>query len=94
MNLDEAMRCIFKNVVARANTSNLRSHLRINHPAAFAWLSTTHQTKEELSTTSGQRKLEDAKAFVRCDVPTLQQAAVSAYWHSDSLFGVRVGAIL
>lgn len=67
VNLDKAVCriCRTKVSVSRGNTTNLRSHLRINHPVAFAGLGSTSSTPT-LATTSGQqRQLGVSEAFAR-----------------------------
>ncbi len=69
VNLDEAIChiCRRKVSVSRGNTTNLRSHLRINHPLAFAGPgSSTHTLGNVKPTTSGQeRQLRVSEAFAR-----------------------------
>ncbi|QQP39025.1 Zinc finger BED domaincontaining protein 1like, partial [Caligus rogercresseyi] len=51
--------CYKKIPVSRSSTSNLRSHLRINHPATFAGLDTvgsTNTSSEDRPSTSDQRR--------------------------------------
>jgi len=59
--------CSRKVLVSRGNTTNLRSHLRINHPVAFAGLGSSTPTLGNIKpTTSGQQQqLEFSEAFVR-----------------------------
>ncbi len=68
VNLDEAICriCRRKVSVSRGNTTNLRSHLRINHPLTFAGLGSRTPTLGNVNpTTSGQRQLGVSEAFAR-----------------------------
>lgn len=64
-NLDEPVcRICGKTVfVTNANTTNLRNHLKINHPAAYAALGLSTASAAAQPSTSGQRQLNMAEAF-------------------------------
>ncbi len=68
-NLDEPICCIcLKKSVSWGNASNLRSHLRINHPAAFAGLAGATSSTQALwgAGPSGQmRQMGVAETFAR-----------------------------
>lgn len=64
-NLDEPIcrLCHKKVPVSRSNTSNLRSHIRINHPATFATLA--ENVSEDRPSTAGKRQTEVSEAFAK-----------------------------
>lgn len=66
-NLDEATCHIRRKKVSasQGNLSKLRSHVLINHPAAFAWLGSSTPASGGSTASGQQRQLGVSEAFAR-----------------------------